>query len=285
MRANTPDLRLGHRGVLLPQLQHAADVLSRRRRRFARSAVRVPAALRPHLAGGRHREQGPRRHRAARRSRLRERPGLQRRPTLPRRKAWSSATHSTTSSASSVSLPGDTRAQRARVSSAASSAAATERPRDQERGFGASIFMSTKLTDARAAAAVDPELQGRGRHDPAAPQLVSAAKNTMVGLRRRHLHRARATATSVATTTAIASTPSFATTSESATRAVRRPFVKGGCWSGDSKQDGRQQRTPSEGAQTLAQRAHFHVRAAPTAPGRARRKVSPVTATNPRMRK
>ena len=61
------------------------------------AAVRVPAALRPDLAGGRHREQGPRRGGAARRGRLRERPGLQRDGPRRCRKAWSSATRSITS--------------------------------------------------------------------------------------------------------------------------------------------------------------------------------------------
>ena len=92
-------------------------------------------------------------------------------------------------------------------------------------GFGASVFLSTKLDrSVRAADPVDTELQGRRRHDSAAPQLVRGEERRR-GIRRRHLHRTDATATSAATTTAIASTRSCVTTSRNADRATRRRGV------------------------------------------------------------
>ncbi len=90
------DRRVGSRRLLLPQFQHAADVLPDAVG-DTRATLRLSAEVRPDLAGGRHDEQGPGRVGLARRGGLRERARVQRDRPWRFRRAWSSATRSITS--------------------------------------------------------------------------------------------------------------------------------------------------------------------------------------------
>ncbi len=139
-------LGVGSRGVLLPQLQLAADVLSPADR-HARATVRVSAAVRPDLAGGRHREQGPGRDWSCAREAVYA--SGQGYSVTDLSVPQGVVQRSTLDYILSVEfpLPGDTRLnvqgfQRAYFDGGGGDIVI------KSDGFGASVFLSTKLTDA-----------------------------------------------------------------------------------------------------------------------------------------
>ena len=155
------------------------------------------------------------------------------------------------------SLPGDTRVNLQGFQRAVFGGGANDFVIKSD-GFGASIFVSTKLIRRlRAPGALDPEFQGRGRHGPAATQLVSRQEHGS-RLRCRYLYRAerRVFRPLQQPRPRLFGTPLRLL---ECAPAVRRPLRGGRGLSGDSKQDRRQQGAPGEGSQAAAQHAHFHV--------------------------
>jgi hypothetical protein len=213
--------RVGHGGVLLPQLSASPTFYRLPTGNPAQPFVFQPRFDRIWQAGG-NREQGSRRHGAACRGRLRERPRLRHDRPFGARKGWCSARRSITSSASTSRCPGDTRLnvqgfQRALFNGGGGNLVV------KSDGFGASIFLSTKLS-----AAFEPQIlwiqSFKNAGGLVRPRLNwYPAKNTAVGFG-VDIFIGRTTVISAATTTVTASTR-ICDTISSGVAARRRSYL------------------------------------------------------------